>query len=241
MEWQTEDLIEWLNSIKINGGSIGGDDINFEYGGHWFQLLGARNAHECDVYLLEGEKQGGEPATRIDSGIGAVDDAAKFYCFNVGSEWDVDQFKDALDHLIAEFEEHKREKANGSETPAAILLKYGLTEFDNTRNSFVIGFNSPPLHTATVKPLVKLFVEDGALVCRFKEKEAFRIAGDGTTPESRQQLVAALREMLLKLPPEDGAKIVEHGIVVDFDASDQARLIESELAIKVVSETQKEK
>ena len=82
---------------------------------------------------------------------------------------------------------------------------------------------------------MKLSAEDGALICRFKEKEAFRIAGDGTTPESRQQLVAALREMLLKLPPEDGAKIVEHGIAVDFDAPDLAKLIESELAIKVVS------
>ena len=134
------------------------------------------------------------------------------------------------------FEKDKREKANDLETQAAILLKYGLTEFDNTRNSFVIGFNSPPLHTATVKPLVKLSAEDGALVCRFKGEEAFRIAGDGTTPESRQQLVAALREMLLKLPPEDGVKIVEHGIAVDFDAPELAKLIETEMAIKVVRE-----
>ena len=73
-----------------------------------------------------------------------------------------------------------------------------------------------------------------ALVCRFKGKEAFRVAGDGTTPESRQQLVAALREMLLKLPPEHGAKIVEQGIAVDFDAPELAKLIETELAIKVI-------
>lgn len=132
------------------------------------------------------------------------------------------------------FEKDKREKANGSETPAAILLKYGLPKFDNTRNSFVIGFKSPPLHTATVKPLVKLFVEDGALVCRFKGKEVFRIAGDGAIPEDRQQLVTALREMLLKLPPDDGAKIVKHGIAVDFDAPELAKLIETELAIKVI-------
>ena len=136
------------------------------------------------------------------------------------------------------FEKDKREKANGSETPAAILLKYGLPKFDNTRNSLVIGFKSPPLHTATVKPLVKLFVEDGALVCRFKGKEAFRIAGDGAIPEDRQQLVTALREMLLKLPPDDGAKIVKHGIAVDFDAPELAKLIETELAIKVLSNTQ---
>ena len=118
MEWQMEDLIEWLNSIKINGGSIGGDD-------------------------------------------------------------DVRQF---------------------------------------------------PRHDA-----------GGALVCRFKGKEAFRVAGDGTTPESRRQLIAALREMLLKLPPKDGANIVEHGIAVDFDAPDLAKLIETELAIKVVSKAEKEK
>ena len=136
------------------------------------------------------------------------------------------------------FEKDKREKANGSETPAAILLKYGLPKFDNTRNSFVIGFKSPPLHTATVKPLVKLSVEEGALIGRFKGEEAFRIAGDGATPESRRQLVAALREMLLKLPPKDGAKIVEHGIAVDFDAPELAKLIETELAIKVLSKTQ---
>ena len=84
-----------------------------------------------------------------------------------------------------------------------------------------------------VKPLVKLSAEDGALVCRFKEKEAFRVAGDGTTPESRRALVAALREMLLKMPPDDGAKIVEHGMVVTFDAPDLAKFIETELAIKV--------
>ena len=89
-------------------------------------------------------------------------------------------------------------------------------------------------HSAPAKPLVKLSVENGALVCRFKEKEAFRIAGDGATPESRQQLVATLREMLLKLPPKDGANIVEHGIAVDFDAPDLAKLIETELAIKVI-------
>ena len=231
MEWQTENLIEWLNSRKINGGSTGGDDINFEYRGHWFEALGAHKDHECDVYLLVGKS--GEQATRT---TGAIDDGdyKKFYCFNVGSEWGIDQIKDALDRLIAEFEKDKREKANDLETQAAILLKYGLTEFDNTRNSFVIGFNSPHPNTAPAKPLVELFMEDGALVCRFKEKEAFRIAGDGTTPESRQQLVAALREMLLKLPPEDGAKIVEHGIAVDFDAPELARLIETELAIKVV-------
>lgn len=86
--------------------------------------------------------------------------------------------------------------------------------------------------------LVKLSAEDVALVCRFKGKEALRIAGDGTTPESRQQLVAALREMLIHLPPEDGAKIVEQGMVVTFDAPDLAKLIETELAIKVVSNTQ---
>ena len=89
-------------------------------------------------------------------------------------------------------------------------------------------------HTATVKPLVKLSAENGALVGRLKGKEAFRIAGDGATPESRQQLLATLREMLLKLPPKDGANIVEHGIAVDFDAPDLAKLIETELAIKVI-------
>ena len=73
---------------------------------------------------------------------------------------------------------------------------------------------------------------------RVKGEEAFRIAGDGATPESRRQLVAALREMLLKLPPKDGAKIVEHGIAVDFDAPELAKLIETELAIKVLSKTQ---
>lgn len=87
--------------------------------------------------------------------------------------------------------------------------------------------------------LVKLSAESGTLVCRFNEKEAFRIAGDGTTPESRQQLVAALREMLIHLPPDDGAKIVEHGLVVTFDAPDLAKLIETEVAIKAVSKVQK--
>ena len=88
-------------------------------------------------------------------------------------------------------------------------------------------------HTASVNPFVKLSAEDGALVGRFEGEEAFRISGDGTTPESRQQLLAALQEMLIHLPPEDGAKIVEHGIAVDFDAPDLAQLIETVLAIKV--------
>ena len=89
-------------------------------------------------------------------------------------------------------------------------------------------------HPNAAQPRASLAREDGALVCRFKGKEAFRVAGDGTAPESRQQLIAALREMLIHLPSDDGAKIVEHGIVVDFDASDLARLIETELAIKVI-------
>ena len=237
MEWQMENLIEWLNSRKSNDGSTGGDDISFEYGGHWFEALGVRKGdYERDVYLLVGKS--GERATRTTGDIDAGDDSKKFYCFYVGSEWDVDQFKDALDHLIAEFEEfekNKREKANDLETQAAILLKYGLPKFDNRHNSFVMGVNSPHPHTAPVKPLVELSMEDGVFVCRFKEKEAFRVAVDVTTPESRQQLVAALREMLIHLPPEDGAKIVEHGIAVDFDAPDLAKLIETELAIKVVS------
>jgi len=88
-------------------------------------------------------------------------------------------------------------------------------------------------NAASAKPLVKLSAEDEALVCRFKGEEVFRISGDGTTPESRQQLVASLREMLLHLPPDDGAKIAEHGIAVDFDDPEPAKLIESELAIKV--------
>ena len=89
-------------------------------------------------------------------------------------------------------------------------------------------------HPNAARPHMALAREDGALVCRFKGEETFRVAGDGTTPESRRALVAALREMLLKLPPEDGAKIVEHGIAVDFDAPDLAKLIETELAIKVI-------
>lgn len=89
-------------------------------------------------------------------------------------------------------------------------------------------------NAATLKPLVKLSAESGALVCRFKGKEAFRIAGDGTTPESRQQLVASLREMLIHLPPEDGAKIVGHGMVVTFAAPELAKLIEADLALKVI-------
>ena len=230
MEWQTENLIEWLNSRKINGGST----VNFEYGGHWFEALGVRKGdYERDVYLLVGKS--GKRATRTTGDIDAGDDSKKFYCFYVGSEWDVDQFKDALARLIAEFEENKREKANDLETQAAILLKYELPKFDNRHNSFVMGVNSPHPDIATSKPLVKLSAEDGVLVCRFKGEE-FRIAGDGTTPESRQQLVAALREMLTKLPPEDGAKIVEHGIIVTFDAPDLAKLIEAEVAIKVVRE-----
>ena len=86
---------------------------------------------------------------------------------------------------------------------------------------------------------VKLTIEGGELVGRFESKEAFRVTGDGTTPESRQQLVAALREMLLHLPPEAGEKIVGHGIAVDFDAPDLAKLIETELAIKVILENRR--
>lgn len=124
-------------------------------------------------------------------------------------------------------------KNNDSETQTAAPSKYELPEFDNTRNSFIIEGNPSHRNTATVKPLVKLSAENGALVGRIEGKEAFRIAGDGTTPEIRQQLLAALREMLIHLSPEDGAKIVEHGIAVDFDASELAKLIETELAIKV--------
>ena len=85
--------------------------------------------------------------------------------------------------------------------------------------------------------LARLTVEAGSVVCRFKGEEVFRIAGDGTTPESRQQLVASLREMLLHLRPEDGAEIVEQGISVCFDEPDLAKLIETELAIKVVMQS----
>ena len=89
------------------------------------------------------------------------------------------------------------------------------------------------------RPLIALAKKDGALVCRFKGKETFRIAGDGTTPESRRQLVAALREMLIHLPPEDGAKIVKHGIAVAFDAPALAQSLQEELMLQVVSEMEK--
>ena len=81
--------------------------------------------------------------------------------------------------------------------------------------------------------------EAGALVCRFKGKEAFRIAGDGTTPESRQQLVAALREMLIHLPPEDAARIAANGIAIAFDAPELAQSLREELMLQVVSGTGK--
>ena len=81
--------------------------------------------------------------------------------------------------------------------------------------------------------------EAGALVGRFKGKEVIRVPGDGATPKNRRQLVSALREMLIHLPPEDGAQIAAHGIALAFDAPALAQSLREELMLKVVPGTGK--
>ena len=81
--------------------------------------------------------------------------------------------------------------------------------------------------------------EAGALVGRFKGKEVIRVPGDGAAPETRRQLVSALRDMLIHLPPEDGAQIAAHGIALAFDAPALAQSLQEELMLQVVPRTGK--
>ena len=81
--------------------------------------------------------------------------------------------------------------------------------------------------------------EAGFLIGRFGGKEVVRVSGDGAAPETRRQLVSALREMLIHLPPEDAAQIAAHGIALAFDAPVLAQSLQEELMLKVVPGTGK--
>ena len=81
--------------------------------------------------------------------------------------------------------------------------------------------------------------EAGALVGRFGGKEVVRISGDSAAPETRRQVVSALREMLIHLPPKDAAQIADHGISLAFDALELAQSLQEELMLKVVPGTGK--
>ena len=85
------------------------------------------------------------------------------------------------------------------------------------------------------KPLLRLVAGTDHITCLVFDKIAFHVEGDRSEAETLRKVVFALREMLIHLPPEDGAKIVERGIAVCFDAPDLVKLIETELAMKVVS------
>ena len=88
-------------------------------------------------------------------------------------------------------------------------------------------------------PGLTLSREAGDLIGRIGSKEVVRVPGDGAAPESRRQLVAALREMLIHLPPEDGARIAANGIAIAFEAPELAQSLQEELMLKVVPGTGK--
>ena len=68
-------------------------------------------------------------------------------------------------------------------------------------------------------------------ICHNGEK-TFSISGDAADAKTRQELITALRETLLRLPPEEGEKVVADGIAIDFSAPELEELIRNETAMK---------
>lgn len=97
------------------------------------------------------------------------------------------------------------------------------------------------LETRRVETPVTPVLEGKEIVGRFRDEEMFRVAGDVSRAETRRKVLSALQEMLPHLPPEDAAEIAAQGIAADFAAPALAELVQTELAIKLVSNNQNEK
>ena len=59
------------------------------------------------------------------------------------------------------------------------------------------------METRRVETPVTLGLEGKEIVGRFRDEEMFRVAGDVSRAETQKEVLSALREKLLHLPPED--------------------------------------
>ncbi|NMA25926.1 MAG: hypothetical protein GX936_09725, partial [Clostridiales bacterium] len=100
----TDDIQLANENMRVGRTSfVSGRNIEFSFGGHWFQWKGTPNHEEADVYLLKDnwkdesnniyQKHPDDPEK---SGNGK-----QYYCFRVGMEEDVQSFKDKLSALIS--------------------------------------------------------------------------------------------------------------------------------------------
>lgn len=84
--------------------------------------------------------------------------------------------------------------------------------------------------TTGAQTILLISRKDGGISIRHNGETVFSAAGDGSNAKTRKELIAALRETILRMPPEDAAKVVEQGIAIDFAAPDLEELIRNETA-----------
>ena len=82
------------------------------------------------------------------------------------------------------------------------------------------------------KAILLVSEEAGKISVRYKGDSVFSAAGEGADAKTRQELVAALRETLTRMPPEEAAKVLDEGIAIDFAAPELEELIRLETAMK---------
>jgi len=85
--------------------------------------------------------------------------------------------------------------------------------------------------TTGAQAILLISRKDGEIVLRYNGEKVFSAAGDGSDAKTRQELLAALRETVLRMPPEEAAKVIEQGIAVDFAAPDLEEFIQNEAGI----------
>ena len=85
----------------------------------------------------------------------------------------------------------------------------------------------------TKTPLL-VSMEDREIVVRYKGVEMFRAGKNEPKTEMQQELIAALREILVHIPPEECSDVIDNGIAIDFSDPELEKLIQDETAMKTV-------
>ena len=89
-------------------------------------------------------------------------------------------------------------------------------------------------NTKGVKKPLLVSMEDREIVVRYKGVEMFRTGKNEPKTEMQQELIAALRETLVHIPPEECSDVIDNGIAIDFSDPELEKLIQDETAMKTV-------
>ena len=89
------------NFISSYDDFVDGNNVTFQYSGHWFRWFGVPKKSEYDVYLLKNEwKKADDPYQDHPTDNTKTGDAQRYYCFNIDANETHDSFKGKLDSLI---------------------------------------------------------------------------------------------------------------------------------------------